>query len=97
MNGVHVTLCINDEAVNTRCANVSSQSLLLSRSVGAERKLEALPYRFYANVFTIQLLHISTTDSRRLELQVMERTSKHLKSSKWNVAGETCFRVRNLI
>lgn len=89
----HVTLCINDEAVNTRRANVSSQSPIPSRSVGAQRKLEAVPYRLYANVFTIEQLHISTTDSRRLKLHVMERTCKYLKSSKMECGRRVLFPV----
>lgn len=54
MNGLYVTLRMNDEAVDTRYDNISSQIPLLLHSFGAERKLEAVPYRFSTNVSTIQ-------------------------------------------
>lgn len=61
MNALYVTPRMNDEAVNTKCDNVSSQILLLLHSFGAERKLEAVPYRFSTNVFTIQNFSFCST------------------------------------
>lgn len=53
MNGLYVTLRMNDEAVDTSF-DISSQIPLLLHSFRAERKLEAVPYRLSTNVSTIQ-------------------------------------------